>query len=53
MHNRIALKSGDEYDALTQAKRHHIWRAGDRKRIKRGYNRRVRRELRKAQAHDE
>lgn len=40
---RIALRNGDEWDALTWAKRHHIWRAGDRRKIKRGYRRRMRR----------
>jgi hypothetical protein len=50
MRNRIPLKTGDEYDALTKAKRSHIWRAGDRKAIKRSYNRRVRRELKRCPA---
>lgn len=44
---RIPLKSGDEYDALTKWKRVCTWRAGDRAKIKRGYNRRVRRVARK------
>jgi len=40
---RIPLKGGDEYDALTRARRWYIWRAGDRARAKRAYARRVRR----------
>jgi len=39
---RIKLKSGDEYDALTKAKKYFKWRAGQRKKIKRGYNKRLR-----------
>lgn len=37
------MRSGDEYDALTRAKRYYHWRAGDRHRIKRAYRRRERR----------
>lgn len=40
---RIPLKGGDEFDALTSWRRFFHWKAGDRKAIKRGYNRRVRR----------
>ena len=43
MGHRGKLKSGDEWDGLTRARHWHIWRAGDRKAIKRGYNRRQRR----------
>jgi len=39
---RIKMKSGDEYDALTKAKKYFSWRAGQRKKIKRGYNKRLR-----------
>ena len=39
---KIPLKSGDEYDALTKAKNYCFWKPGQRKRIKRGYNRRLR-----------
>ena len=39
---RIKLKSGDEYDALTKAKKFHHWKPGERKKIKRGYNKRLR-----------
>ena len=37
------MKTGDEYDAFTGWKRYLHWRPGERKRIKRGYNRRARR----------
>lgn len=41
---RIPLKSGDEYDALSRrAKGYLRWRPGERKAIKRGYQRRLRR----------
>jgi len=40
---RIKLKTGDEYDALTKAKKYVKWRAGQRKKIKRSYNKRLRR----------
>ena len=39
---RIKLKGGDEYDALTKAKKFYHWKPGDRKKIKRGYNKRLR-----------
>ena len=41
---RIPLKSGNEYDALTKAKNYCFWKPGQRKRIKRGYNKRVRKQ---------
>jgi len=40
---RIKLKTGDEYDALTKAKKYFKWRPGQRKKIKRSYNKRLRR----------
>ncbi len=43
---RIPLKGGDEQDALTRAKRFLHWRAGERKKIKRRYNKRERRTVR-------
>lgn len=45
MTKRIPLKSGDEYDALTRARRYLVYltRPGVAKRIKRAYNRRFRR----------
>jgi hypothetical protein len=42
MGKRIPMKNGDELDALTKWKRWYNWRAGQRKRIKRGYRRRER-----------
>ena len=40
---RIKLKTADEWDALTKAKKYFSWRAGQRKKIKRRYNKRLRR----------
>lgn len=40
---RIKLKNGDEYDALTKSKKYFKWHAGQRKKIKRSYNKRLRR----------
>lgn len=42
--NKISLKSGDEYDALTRWKSFFHWRPGQRKKIKRAYNKRFRKE---------
>jgi len=39
---RIKLKGGDEYDALTKAKKFYSWKPGERKKIKRSYNKRLR-----------
>ena len=39
---RIKLKGGDEYDALTKAKKYYHWKPGERKKIKRRYNKRFR-----------
>ena len=39
---RIKLKGGDEYDALTKSKKFCFWKPGERKKIKRGYNKRLR-----------
>jgi hypothetical protein len=38
------LRNGDEEDALTAWKRYVRWAPGERRRIKRGFNRRQRRE---------
>ena len=38
----LPFTSADEEDALTKGKRLHQWRAGERKRIKDAYQRRVR-----------
>lgn len=40
--DRIPLKGGDEYDALTKARRYYRWKSGQVKRIKRRYNKRLR-----------
>ena len=42
MGHRGRLINGDEWDALSPWKRFLHWRPGERKRIKRGYNRRQR-----------
>ena len=42
MTKRIPLKGGDEYDALTKARRFYKWRTGKLKAIKRAYNKRFR-----------
>jgi|TARA_B110000495_G_scaffold186462_1_gene185032 hypothetical protein len=39
---RIKMKGADEYDALTKAKKFYQWKSGERKKIKRGYNKRFR-----------
>ena len=43
MKGDIPLKSGDEHDALTGWRKVMRWKAGQIKRIKRRYNKRVRR----------
>ena len=42
MGHRGKMKGGDEYDALSPWKRYYHWQPGERKRIKRGYNKRQR-----------
>jgi hypothetical protein len=42
----LPMKTGDEHDALTRWRRFLNWRPGVRAAIKRGYNKRVRREAR-------
>ena len=44
MGERIPMKGGDEYDALTKARKFHIWKAGQVKKIKRAYNKRFRKQ---------
>ena len=45
----IPLKGGDEYDALNRRWKNYIhWRAGERKRLKRKFNKRVRRKNKEA-----
>jgi len=45
MTNRIPLKSGDEYDALTKGRKFLHWKSGQIKKIKRAYNKRFRKHL--------
>lgn len=42
------MVDGNEFDALTRWKKFLHWRAGERKRIKQKYNRRERRQARRA-----
>ena len=43
MKTRIKMKGGDEFDALSKkAKKYYHWKPGERKKIKRGYNKRLR-----------
>jgi hypothetical protein len=39
---RMPMKTGDEWDALTKVKRFLKWRRGERKRIKKQYNKKER-----------
>ena len=40
---RIKMISGDEYDALSKKAKNYLhWKPGERKKIKRGYNKRLR-----------
>mgnify|MGYP007055494038 CR=1 FL=1 len=41
---RIPMKGGDEYDALTKAKKWYFWKPSQRKKIKKKYNKRMRAE---------
>jgi hypothetical protein len=36
------MKGGDEYDAHTKARKFHLWKSGQLKKIKRAYNKRFR-----------
>lgn len=51
MTKRIPMKGGDEYDALTKARKFYLWKAGQVKRIKRAYNKRFRKQGK--EIHDE
>jgi hypothetical protein len=42
---RMPLKTSDEYDALTRWKKFLKWRPGQRKKIKRAYNKKERKWL--------
>jgi hypothetical protein len=46
MGHRGELKDGDEWDALTRARRFYHWRPGELRAIKRRYNKRQRKEAR-------
>ena len=50
---RKPLSTGDEYDALTKAKKYHKFRSGDRKKIKKNYNKKERRWLDKLLIEDD
>jgi len=45
MTKRIRMKGGDEYNGLTKARRFHIWKSGQLKKIKRAYNKRFRKHI--------
>ena len=45
MTKRLPLKGGDEYDALSKARKFLHWKAGKLKKIKRAYNKRFRKHL--------
>ena len=45
MTKRIPMKGGDEYDALSKARKFLHWKAGQIKKIKRAYNKRFRKHL--------
>jgi hypothetical protein len=45
MTKRLPLKGGDEYDALSKARKFLHWKAGQLKKIKRAYNKRFRKHL--------
>ena len=38
------MKGGDEYDALTKARKFYLWKSGQLKKIKRAYNKRLRKQ---------
>jgi hypothetical protein len=44
MSKKIPLKGGDEYDALTKARKYYSWSKGQLKKIKRSYNKRFRKD---------
>lgn len=51
MKRRVPMKTGDEYDLLTPWKKWEIYRAGDRKKVKKLFNRRERRFLNNPENH--
>lgn len=42
MTKRIPTKGGDEYDAFSKARKYSNWKSGQIKKIKRAYNKRLR-----------
>ncbi len=44
MKGEIPLANGEEQDALTRWKRYLHWKPGERKKIKRAYNKRARKQ---------
>jgi hypothetical protein len=44
---KVPLKGGDEFDALTKARKFYSFKRGVLKKIKRGYNKRFRQSSRK------
>jgi hypothetical protein len=44
---QIPFTNGDEQDALTRAMQYYKWRAGSRRAVKRGYNKRARKVARR------
>ena len=42
MNKRVPMKGGYERDALSKARKFHLWKAGQLKKIKRAYNKRFR-----------
>lgn len=50
--NRIPFIDGEEQDALTRWKRYLHWKPGERKRIKRQYNKRIRRNTKRSLTED-
>ena len=47
MRGRIPSKGGDEHDAFTRWRKLLFWQKGELKRIKRAFNKRVRREAKR------
>lgn len=43
MGHKEKMVSGDEFDALTRAKKYYLWRSRIRSAIKRRFNKRIRR----------
>lgn len=48
----LPMKTSGEHDALTRWRRFLNWRPGVRAAIKRGYNKRVRREVKRQMKHE-